>query len=226
MSRLFFIVLLLMSINTYGQEQSIDIRGGIVFSNKSSDDFLNGSEFRRGFLTGFNYEYHFSNNYSIGLGFIFNQRGFSISSEFTDVYGNPTGGQSELKFNYSYLNLPIKGGYSIGDRLQAFFNIGFSPNILIEAKHVSPSYEVNDMYFEKETYDVRNKVSDLSLSGLVEMGASYKISDITLFTSIVYSHDITTFSNDDYFRNTNLRHIGLSFSVGLKYRIKNNNRIR
>jgi len=77
MNRLFLIVLLLMSFNTYGQEHSIDIRGGIVFSNKSSDDFLKDSEFRKGFLTGFNYEYHFPNNYSIGLGFIFNQRGFS-----------------------------------------------------------------------------------------------------------------------------------------------------
>jgi len=217
MNRLFLIVLLLMSFNTYGQEHSIDIRGGIVFSNKSSDEFLNDSEFRKGFLTGFNYEYHFPNNYSIGLGFIFNQRGFSVSSEFTDVYGNPAGGQSEVKFNYSYLNIPIKGGYSIGNKLQGFFNIGLSPNILIEAKHVSPSYEVNDMYFEKETYNVKNKVSDLSLSGLAELGASYKIFDITLLTSIVYSHDITTFSNDDYFKNTNLRHIGLSFSIGLKY---------
>ena len=212
-----------MSFNTYGQQQSIDIRGGIVFSNKTSDDFLNDSEFRKGFLTGFNYEYHFSNNYSIGLGFIFNQRGFSISSEFTDVYGDPTGGQSESEFNYSYLNIPIKGGYSIGNKLKGYVNLGLSPNILIKAEHVFPSYEVNNMYFEKETYDVKNKVSDLSLSGLAELGACYKISDITLMTSIAYSHDITTFSNDDYFKNTNLRHIALSFSIGLKYWIKDNN---
>jgi len=212
-----------MSLNTYGQQQSIEIRGGVVFSNKTSDDLFNDSEFRKGFLAGFNYKYHFSNNYSVGFGLIFNQRGFSISSEFTDVYGNPTGDQSEFKFNYSYLNIPIKGGYSIGNKLKSHFNIGLSPNILIKAKHVSPSYEANDMYFEKETYDVKNKVRDLSLSGLVELGASYKIFDITLLTSIVYSHDITTFSNDDYFKNTNLRHIGLSFSIGLKYWIKNNN---
>jgi hypothetical protein len=217
MQKLNFIILLLLAVNTYGQKHSIGIEGGGNLSNKTSDDFLNDCEPRKGFTAGINYAFHFSDSYSMGLDVLLNQKGFAVSSEFTDEYGNPTNGDSETTFNYLYLSLPVKAGYHTGNKLKGFANIGLSTNILIEAKHITPSFEANNIRFDKETVDVTDQVNDLSLSGIAELGASYEMSDVTLFTSVLYSHDITTFSNEDYFKDTKLRHLNIALSIGLKY---------
>ena len=38
-----------------------------------------------------------------------------------------------------------------------------------------------------------------------------------LFTSISYHQSFTTISNADYFANSNIRHYGMTFNLGLKY---------
>jgi hypothetical protein len=216
MRKLNIIVLLLITVNTFGQGHHIGIQGGGLFSNQTSEDFLTDTEYRKGFSTGINYEYLVSKNYTIGSGVIFNQKGFLVSSDLKDHYGN-TIGETEALFNYSYLSIPVKAGYNIGNKLKGFANLGLSSNILLYAKHISPAFEVNGTQYKKETVDVKDQVSSLSLSGLAELGASYMIADMEIFTSIQYVHDITTFSNENYFKDAKLRHFAFTFSIGLKY---------
>lgn len=214
------IILTTISINASGQS-FIGIKGGLSFTNVSTNNFIEGTDSRTSFSGGLSYEYFLKDNYSISFDLITNQRGFTIDMIFIDDQGDPTGQKTTTKFNYDYLSLPIKTGIYVGQKkVNAFGNMGVVPSILINAKTISPSYETDGINYPGETIDTKEQVNKFDFAGLLEIGANYKATNkFWLFSSLTYQYSFTTITNSEYFPESKVRHNGLTVSFGLKYKL-------
>jgi hypothetical protein len=229
------IILILISINGYAQIHSIGIQGGLNITNlKADNSFMNieflfgqkpdtfsstlggsfdGNKFKTGLIGGINYEVLFPNKFTIGADLLYSQRGFNGKVDFTNSKGEGLG-TFDTKFIYNYLSLPLKFGYSTG---HVFVKIGLCPSYLLKFKMTQPIFYQNGNYIF-EAVEIKEKVSKFDISGLVEFGGCYELNNtLELFSSIIYRNSFTSFSNSDYYSNTNMRHYGFSLSIGLKY---------
>jgi hypothetical protein len=221
LKKLLLIILTGISMNLAGQVQSIGIQFGSNLTNVTSDNTFEGSKFRSGIIGGFNYEYLLKENFSLGADLLYSQQGFKDKQTYTDLNGYLFGGSADSKFYYDYLALPIKFGYSIGNKLKGFAKVGICPSILLKAETTFPLEDSKANFIGYQTFDVKDNVSKFDLGGLIELGADYGILDnLKLFTSITFRHSLTTFSNTEYFSESKMRHYGFALSLGLKYNLK------
>lgn len=219
MRKLLLILLTGISINVFGQIHSIGIQGGVNLTNLTGDIFKD-SKFRSGIIGGFNYELLFKNNYTIGTDILYSQQGFVDKITFTDEYGNVLGTEPDSKYYYDYLSIPIKFGYTKGQKLKSFIKIGICPSFLLNAESTVPKFDSSGDVNGYEKVDVKNYVSKFDFGGLLEVGVGYSLKNrIELFSSLTGRKSLTTFSNSDYFRDSKMRHYGFSLAVGLKYRL-------
>ena len=216
MKNILLIVLILFSVNVFSQIHSIGIESGINLSNQTGDVF-NNSNYRLVIIEGFCYEFLFRNNYTLGMDMIYSQKGFIDKSTLN---GNAIEAQKDIKFNYNYLSLPVKIGYTKGQKLIGFLKMGLCPSILLSA---GPSIDIFDEYGNL-MINLKNDVSKFDLEGSVEIGAGYVfVNHIELFSSVSYYMGLTTFTNSEYLKDGNLRYYGFSMVAGLKYRLGKNN---
>ncbi|MCH7403742.1 porin family protein [Belliella kenyensis] len=218
MKNIFLFIFVIVAFKVSGQNHYIGVKGGVSSTNIASTNIFSDSNARLGLTAGLTYEY-LSNKYlSFGADLIYNQRGFTIETPFTDSQANLTGDSYTSIFEYDYVSVPIKVGFNIGTVLYGFANIGIVPSLLLDAKHTVPIYFEEGEFVENKTLDVTDTVSKFDFAGLAEMGGGYKISMRTsLFTSLSYQHSFTSITNSSYFANNNIRHIGINFITGLKF---------
>ena len=220
MKQLGLIFLTTISISVSGQNHFIGTKSGVSWTNINSDNFSRGSDPRIGFSGGLSYELFLKKHFSLGADIIYNQRGFSNTINFTDNNGNATGEKSTDKFNYDYLSIPVKTGFTFGKNIYGFTNMGAIPSILVDARTIIPVVNSSGRTTGTQTFDVTSNVSKIDLGVLMEAGGGYKFNKYWLFTSVTYQQSITTISNSSYFSDTRMRHKGLTLSLGLKYRLK------
>ncbi|NOU17721.1 MAG: PorT family protein [Bacteroidales bacterium] len=222
MKKFALIILSLISINVSGQLQFIGIHGGLNLTNITSDATFNNRKFRPGIMIGLNYEYKFSAKYSVGADVLYSQQGFRDKMISTEVImGNTIEESYAFKFYYDYVSVPLKFGYKISEKYNGFVKIGISPSLLLKAGTTLPVFDIDGNIIGSKTFDVKESVSKFDLGGLVELGAGYGLYDnLALFSSIIYRHSFTKFSNPDYFEGSNMRHYGFSLVIGLKYKLK------
>ncbi len=217
MRKIITILIVLFTVPIFGQNHFIGLKGGINRTNVISDNFLSDNDYRNGFIVGLTYEYEFKNKFHIGLDLVYAQNGFKNDIIFTDETGNPIGQKATSDFNYDYLSLPIKGGFSLGNNFAGFLNLGVIPSLLINAETIIPTYE----NIAGETFDVTEKVTRFDIAGLIEIGGSYKFKErFLLFTSLAYQQSFTTITNEDYFSNGKAKNYGMTLSIGLRYALK------
>lgn len=217
MKKLATVLIILFTIPVFGQNHLIGMKGGISWTNVISDNYFSDNDYRNGFAGGLTYEYEFNKKYHIGADLLYAQKGFANDILFVDENGNPLGEKSTSDFNYNYLSLPIKGGFSIGNNLVGFLNIGVVPSLLIKAETITPTFENID----GETFDVTDKVTEFDFGAMAEIGASYKLKEqFLLFTSFAYQHSFTSIANENYFADGKVNHHGMTWSIGLKYALK------
>lgn len=217
MKTIIILLLLAFSIPIFGQNHFIGLRSGIILSDIKSNIFKKTDE-RLAFIGGLTYEYKINKNFNFGIDLLYAERGFTVDMIFTDDMGNPTGEKSTIEFNYDYLSLPVKGGFSFGEKLIGFGNIGLVPSFLIDSRTFEPA--IVGLMPERTTNNT-NKVSKFNLDGNIEIGAGYKFgNNFYAFTSFNYQYGFTSLTNDVYFKGNNIFHRGMSFSVGLRYALK------
>jgi len=208
MKTLLIIILTLTTIAASAQNNLIGITGGANWTNVTSSNFLNNTDYRHGVSAGINYEYFIKERFSIGSDVIYIQRGF------TDDVIMPNGGEATTKYDYNYLAVPVKTGFYNGrNKIFDFVKVGLIPSLLIDAKTSTPTFA---------TEEITNRVSKFDLAGLIEIGGGFKIVDkLWLTTSFIYQHSLTTITNSEYFANSKIRHNGMSLNIGLKWALKN-----
>ena len=216
MRKLLFILLIGISVSAFGQVQSIGFQSGVNLTNLTGDIFKD-SKYRTGIIGGFNYELLFKSNYTIGTDILYAQQGFIDNITIMDNYGNIIG---DSKHCYDYLSIPIKFGYTKGQKLKSFVKIGICPSFLLSAKSTVSKFDSSGDVAGYEKVDIKNYVSKFDFGGLLELGVGYSLENrIELFSSLTGRKSLTSFSNSDYFQNSKIRHYGFSLMVGLKYRL-------
>lgn len=220
MRKLLLILLTGISINAVGQIHLIGIQGGVNLTNLTGNNIFGDSKYRTGIIGGLNYEFLFQSKYTFGADILYSQQGFKDNVTFSDEYGNIFGTDSESKFYYNYLTLPIKFGYTTGSKLKGFVKVGACPSVLLKAETTVPTVDSSGNLTGYQDVDVKDKVSKFDLGGLIELGAGYVlINNMELFSSLTYRKSLTTFSNSEYFSDNKLRHYGFSLAIGLKFRL-------
>lgn len=212
------VIALLLSYPIFSQDHFLGLKGGVNWTDIQMTNLPKNNDFRQGIHSGITYQYSLNKNYNIGVDFLYYQKGFSNKVIFTDELGNSTGEESILRFNYDYLSFPIKWGYEIGKKFSGFANLGIVPSYLISSNVITP--EINE-FLKEETHYTTDKVNRFDLGAMIEMGAKYRILPHLLFTaSFRYQHGITSITNEDYYKNSEIRHKGMRFSIGVMYALK------
>ena len=219
MKKLILILLTGISMNVFGQIHSVGIQGGVNLTNLTGDYFKD-SKFRPGIIGGFNYELLFKSNYTIGTDILYSQQGFVDKFILTEDNGNVLGKGPDSKLYYDYLSIPIKFGYTKGQKLKSFVKIGVCPSLLLKAETTLPMIDLSGNLTGYEKVDVKENASKFDFAGLIELGIGYSLKNrFELVSSLTGRKSLTTFSNSDYFRDSKMRHYGFSLAIGLKYRL-------
>jgi hypothetical protein len=200
------IVILLSAISASAQTHFIGATGGVSWTNINSDIFSNDTDSRRGFSGGLSYGVLLNRNLFLSSDIIYSQRGFS--EKLRDINGNMSG---DLKQNYNYLSIPLKVGLTFGRTIYGFGNIGVIPSLLIDARIITPAV----------THDMTSYPSQFDLAALIELGGGYVLNKYLLFTSLTYQQSATTITSSEYFPDRKIRHRGVTWAFGLKYRLTN-----
>ena len=218
MKYLLISVIITISFHVRGQNHFIGIKGGVNYTNINSDTFFSTSSYRTGINGGFLYDFKLNKKIHFGIEALYSQKGFKYDIHFTDQFGDVIEDKLTLDYNYNYLSLPLKAGIEFGDKFSGFTNISFVPSILVRAKTHIPAWR---NVIVSDTFDVTEDVTLIDLSGLIEIGFGYRITDdYIIFTSVSCQVGINSFANSEYFANSRMTHFGLNSAIGLKYKLK------
>ena len=222
MKKIIIIVFSIIAIRTYGQIQTVGFQFGLNLSNITAREHFEDTKYRKAISTGIKYEFLFSNKFSLGLDVLYSQQGFNedISYTIADEFGEiiTVKPDEKTKYKYDYLLVPLKVGYSFGNTLKISPKFGLCPAILLDAKMILPAVNENGIKIDEQTFEHKN-VNKFDVSGQLEIEVKYPINKMELFTSALYRQSLTKFSNDNYFKESKMMHLGFSFSIGLTYRI-------
>ena len=218
MKSIILIILTTIACNVMGQTHFIGIKGGANFTNVQTIKFLNDNEKRIGFSGGLTYEYLFSRHFSISADLIYDQRGFINYLIFTDSLGNPTGRKEPTYFYYDYFSIPIMMGFMIGDKIYGFAKLGLCPSLPIYATTKNSLFDSGGNIVGAQTYNVTDRITKLDLASVIQLGVGYKIKDkVAMITSVSFLKSFTNIANSNYFKDSSIKHYGISVSAGLIY---------
>ena len=217
MKNIAFIILLLTALNLNAQHHFVGIKGGLNNTNVKATNFFDKNYYRTAVLGGLTYEYLFLKHFTIGADLLYVQRGFRNDVTFTDNVGNSLG-ITRIRYNYDYVSLPVKIGFTIGSKLYAFANIGICPSYLVSAKTIFPMVDSQMNIIGENIVTNTKDVTRFDWAAIVEAGGGYKINDkMSVYASFAYQHSFTSIDNSTYFVNSKVKHYGMAFSVGVKY---------
>jgi hypothetical protein len=149
---------------------------------------------------------------------MYQKLGFIEPFTILNNFGKPTGESGEIIYNYNYLSFPISIGYNKGVKWNKIISVAIIPSVLMSANMHVPAYKTNGKQKPEQSFDVSNQPNTFDFSAQVNLGIGKNISTKTQVYSLLgLQKSFTTFSNDNYFLNTNLKHYSISISVGVKY---------
>ena len=209
----------LFAVPVSGQKHFVGLKGGLNLTKVFGKNFEAEIFSKNGLVTGLTYQYDFNDNFHLGMDFIFSQKGFKSDIIFINEDGNAIGNGEPSSFIYNYIAFPVKGGFSFGNKLRGFVNIGIFPAFLIKAKTEIPTGENG----EPITLDYDDFATKNDFGGLMETGVTYKITNrFLLYVSLEYQQSLISITNDKYLPGAELKSYGVSASLGVKYSITKN----
>lgn len=218
MKKLLPFVFLLTSVVVCGQDLSVGIKGGALFSSVHKSDPWKGITMHEdNHLTstfGLNAELRLFNDFFGVLEANFENKGFTEHhfSSFSSVAPTPPESlfRVDHKSSFKYISFPILLRYKYGQKIKIFGSAGFSPSILMDAEELNLSYPLT------------NNTKKIDISGIIEAGLEMNLSSkITLNCGARCDRSITHHNkNPDPVDGGELRHIAYSLYGGIKYYIK------
>lgn len=215
-----FLILTFATITVNGQNHFVGLHSGVSYTNAIVKNYpKNRINFRTGLVSGLTYDYLFRNNFSIGSGIVYNQRGYSRDVVFSPYYtGEPNDLIVSYKINRDFITIPLKIGFNYGKKYFAYANIGLTPSVLVEAYDVHPKLDFNGNDIPERTFWNKDLLYKVEIGGLIELGGGYKFTNrFWLYSSLMYQHSFTPILSYDRYPDKEIIHYGFSLSLGLKY---------
>lgn len=234
MKQFFLIILISLTLNIYCQENSIGFYDGINISNiyskksfskgykdpiKSSNRLSDKNEYKYGILTGLNYNHTFKNRLLIASDLKYSQTGFVNFMKFYEIKNDTITYEFVSNYSFKYLSIPLKIGYSIGNKLSGLGKIGICPSFLINAETTNELYSKNPTHHV--IYNLNKLITKFDLSGLIELSINYKLNkDLKIFYSTTFNTSITKTTILSFYNNIFydvMRQYSISSFIGIEY---------
>jgi hypothetical protein len=202
-------VLLTGSISLSAQNHFIGVKGGYGWTTTSAA-FLD-PEPQQNNSFGVVYDFAMRNKTILGAELLFEQRGFDSGLIFGDIL--------KLHYDYHYVTLPLKVGYSLGEKFFAFGNIGVIPAILIKAETDMLVYN-QALRFDDSTVTITDRISKFDFGGLAEIGIGIKAGKrLCISSALRYQQSFTTLTTDKYYSSHRITSSGVFLNFIFKYNI-------
>lgn len=228
MKKITAIVLTFICLNASAQKHLFGLKSGLNFSNIYDANPGAQTEYQTGLSTGLTYELFFKKHFSFGLDFIYNERGYIETTNYPIDIIESTLAYRKISesYNYNYFSVPIKVGYTFGKKIFGFVNLGICTSFLLNAKASAIYYDKNGNNAGSETKDFTERVSKVDLAILSELGFGYKLKNkYCFYTSVSNQSSLSPIYKTAYSSIEDVKHIGYTFSVGIKFNLgkqKNN----
>jgi hypothetical protein len=208
--------LIVTSISSFAQNSHIGFIGGARLNNIATNITNVEPHSQAGWLGGIAYQYNFSEHYSFGTDLVFYKTGFALKQDIVDEAGNLRTKQ-HIPFIYYYTGLPLKLGYTSGEKFFWSTKIGMCPSLLISAKYLIPGSK--DAYFPngEPVYHnyITNEIKQFDVSGLLEVGGGIKVGNrARFFVNAIAMMSLTNHSTDTFFSARIKQQLGAHFSDG------------
>lgn len=220
---IFIILILAHTCLLNSQNQSIGLKTGLNRMNFQSENNFIDHSFNTRINGGLTYQYKFENKFQLGFELLYDQKG--VKSVWKRTITDGTTGETFVidqktgYYNFEYISLPLKTGYSIGNTYSCFFNIGIAPSFLLKAEEIIPNF--NNGSSAKNDYT--GLVNKFDIYGILEIGLNYKMKrNYLLFTSLSFQQSFTTITNSNYFPDETIKHYGFNLSLGINYILEKN----
>lgn len=141
---------------------------------------------------------------------------------------------SQSNHNYYYVGIPLKIGYTFGDRLSVALKAGIIPAYLVKGVREEPEETIPDNSDRRilkalavedpseSKYPDSDYANKFSLAATAEFNFQYAFNKKShLFTSFGFMRSFTSVTNDRYLPEINIYNYGFTVNVGMKYRIGN-----
>lgn len=217
MKNLLLLVFLFSSIIVCGQDLSIGISGGALFSSVHKTELREGiTMYKDRHLVptfGLNAELRLFNDFFGVLEVNYEEKGFAehYFSTFSSVAPTPPESlfRVDNKSSFSYIAFPILLRYKYGQKIKIYGSIGFSPSVLVDAEELNSDVAL--------VYNTKR----IDISGIVEAGLELNLlSNIALNCGARHDRSITHHNKHPRpIDGGELSHIAYSFYSGIKYYI-------
>jgi len=223
MKHIFFAFLFVFANSISAQKHLIGIRGGTTTSNIISENFMEyKNENMNRFFGGISYQYIINKNIYLGADLLYNQKGYSVPVVYTNEQGEMIKVAGYIDYNHDYLSLPLFFGFRIGNRLNAFANLGLMSSLLVRAEVDNSNYHDPLIDIIHTKIDITKSVSKFDLAPSAEVGVGFNFTDkIGLNVSATYHHSVTSITNDNYFANSKATFYGLMYGARVMYTLGN-----
>jgi Outer membrane protein beta-barrel domain len=215
------LILVLFFSNSFAQKQiEYGFLTGININSARGENFLakeNIGIYYGKSIGGF-IKYKFSKQFGIKGQLQYDQNGYKIKNlYFEDVNGNSISGKTSITIRNTYLNIPILGEYSFGEKVKLninagpFIGVALGSLIIYDIDAVNANGEQFDKKQKSDSY--KNLNFGLSLGAHMSIPLNKKINLITGVKNNVGLSNIfkTTFSNNSIKLNSFSIFTGLSF---------------
>nr|WP_321358422.1 outer membrane beta-barrel protein [uncultured Draconibacterium sp.] len=218
MKKLLLSVFLFSSIIVCGQDLSIGINGGALFSTVHRSDPWEGITMHKdNHLTpafGINAELRLFNNFFGVIEVNYEEKGFEehYFTSLSSVAPPPPESlfRVDNKSSFNYISFPILLRYKYGEKIKVYGSLGLSPSVLIDAEELNSDVELE--------YNTKR----IDVSGVVDVGLELSLSSKIAFNcGARYDRSITYHNKHPRpIDGGELKHITYSFYGGIKYYIK------
>jgi hypothetical protein len=230
MKNILTIIALLTTLTVQGQQLEIGLNTGPSYTKISTDPLIlrgyssriNGSllDLKRLSLASEIYlrRQHKHWFYQVGIqniqfGYHARDVGFSVVNENNEIESYWRG---VMKYNFSYLHLPLRLGYRINfNRLKVSPSVGASPGLLLAHNVVMVDHPNPDLRKGKP-----EGVEKFNFNVLADLGLMYELNqNFDLQMNFTRQIGLKNMSNERYFPNSYFFHRGSFLTLGLNYKI-------
>lgn len=216
MKKYLLIIFLFGSIISFAQNHFVGVQSGINYSNIDSKSSLSGYESHRGakslssFSVGFVYEYRFKKGILFGSGIQYERKAYEDFGIYFPEDSDYVWAVS--KSTNDFVGVPIKIGYSFGEKWSGFVYLGLQTSYLLKA------YKYYSYMISEDKYDKTGDLNRFELGGIIELGTGYMITNrLNLFLNSSYLHAFTDISKVS---NLDQKLLRINLSLGIKYALK------
>lgn len=207
-------VFVLFSHLVFAQKDLLGLRGGIDWTNVSTDTPLTGKHNSVNTISGITYQHQFQNGFYFGLEALYSERGFE--SDVFPENADPCIGclriafPVEREFNFNYLSFPVKAGFTIGNQLSFFADLALVPSVLERAN--AQTTGLDESISDADQFDLATRI---------ETGVAFELfQGWSGFGSVGFLHSLTPSTVESYFAGNRMYHRNINLSFGVRYALK------